>query len=470
MQKYDLIIVGAGAGGFAAANTANRLKKKTLMINDQEILPLGGTCVNVGCVPSKIMLHQGATGYYSQRSAFNAIKLSGTTDFVEALRETRKMAKGFQEKNYEKVIGRQKHVEFKEGFAKFRDSHTIAVGNQEFSGENILIATGASTFVPPIKGIEDIDYLTNKSVFFELDKKPESVIILGGGPEAMEFSQIFHHFGVKATIIQRSERILAKFDELIARELQKHLEAEGITIHTGTDVKQVKKIKNGVTIVFDKKGEGELTASAEMLLLATGLKPHTDKMDIGKAGIEIDEKGFIKVNERLQSTQKHIYAVGDVTGLMPLETVSAKQGNIAVQNMFEKANKTINYNEIPSAVFTSPQVASVGITEEEHMKKYNICLCRTISWNHVEKAAAIKDTRGIIRMVVDPKTKVVLGVQVVGPMAADIITTATYAIKNKMTIYDIRDTVHVFPTLSEAIKKVAQSFDQNLDDMACCVE
>jgi len=155
---------------------------------------------------------------------------------------------------------------------------------------------------------------------------------------------------------------------------------------------------------------------------------------------------------------------------MPLETVAAKQGNIAVMNMFENAKKTINYNEVPHAVFTSPEVAAVGITESEYMKKHGVCLCRTVTFDHVEKAAAIKDTRGIIRMVVDHKIRQILGVQIVGPMAADIITTAVYAIKNKMTIDGIRDTVHVFPTLSEVIKKAAQSFDQNLDEMACCVE
>lgn len=470
MQKYDLLIVGGGAGGFAAANTADRLKKKTLMVNDKEILPLGGTCVNVGCVPSKIMLHQGAVGYYPLRSAFRAIQMSGKTDFIQALRETREMAKSFQQKNYEKVISKQEFVDFKEGFAKFKNPHTIVVGSEEFYGENVLISTGASTFVPPIKGIGKINYFTNKSIFFDLDKKPESIIILGGGPEAIEFSQIFYHFGVKVTVIQRSERILTKFDELIAKELQRQLEKEGITIHTGTSIKEAKKTDDGVTIVFNKKGEVELDESAEMLLVSTGLKPHTDNLGLDKARVEVDEKGFVKTNRCLQTSQKHIYAAGDVTGKMPLETVAAKQGSIAVQNIFENANKTINYNEIPSAVFTSPEVTSVGITEEEYMKNYNVCLCRTISWEHVEKAVAIRDTRGIIRMVVDPKTKVVLGVQMVGPMAADIITTATYAIRNKMTIYDIRDTVHVFPTLSEAIKKVAQSFDQNLDDIPCCVE
>ncbi|MBR9675437.1 mercury(II) reductase [Candidatus Woesearchaeota archaeon] len=469
VNDYELIIIGGGAGAFAAGNTANKLKKKTLMINDKNILPLGGTCVNVGCVPSKIMLHQGATAYYPPRSTFKALNLNGDADFVKALKETREMVKGFQEKNYSKVIEKQEHVKFKEGRASFVDENTVKVGNQNYVADNILIATGASTLIPPVKGIRNVDYLTNANVF-NLDYQPKSIVILGGGSEAMEMSQLFRHFGTEVTVIQRSDRVLTKFDEDIANELKKHIEEEGIKIYTGTSLKEVKNKDGGVEVLFDVNGKGLETIVAERLYIATGLQPHTDNIDIEKSGVELNKKGFVQVNDYLQTNQTHIYAVGDVNGIMPLETVAAKQGSHAVKNMFENTKLTINYEEIPRAVFTSPEVAVVGITEEEHMKRYNVCLCKTIHWNHVEKASAIKETRGVIRMVIDPETKVVLGVHMVGHMAADIITTATYAIKNKMTIYDIRDTVHVFPTMSEVIKKVAQSFDQNLDDMACCVE
>lgn len=467
-KEYDLIIIGGGAGAFAAANTANKLKKKTLLINYEKILPLGGTCVNVGCVPSKIMLHQGEEYYTAIRSKFKAIKLQGRSNFIEALKETHEMVKKFRSKNYEKVIEKQEYVDFKEGLASFVESHAVKVGNETFRGKHFLIAAGASTFVPAIKRIDKVDFITNINIF-NLKKKPKSVIIIGGGPLGMEFSQIFHHFGIKVTVLQRSERVIPKFDSMLGNELQKYLEEEGITIYTKADSKEVKETKDGIKLTVEIAGKKKVL-SAEKLMLATGLQANTKLLQTENAGVDLDEKGFVKVNEYMQTSQNHIYAAGDVTGLMPLETTAAKEGNLAVLNMFENTKKTINYNELPAAVFTSPEVAAVGITEEEYMKKYNVCLCRTVTLNHVEKAAAIKDTRGLIRMVLDPKTKIVIGVHIIGPMAADIITTATYAIKNKMTIYDIRDTVHVFPTLSEMIKKVAQSFDQNLDEMACCVE
>jgi len=470
VKKYDLIILGGGAAAFAASNTANKLKKRTLMINDSKILPLGGTCVNVGCVPSKIMLHQGQEYYYPIHSQFRAIDVKGKADFVEALKETREMVEGFREKNYKRVIGKQKYIDFKEGRARFVDANTVAIGNKTYKGGNILIATGASTFVPQIEGINEIDYLTNVNIF-NLKEKPKSIVIFGGGAIAMEFSQIFNHFGIDVTVLQRSDKVLSKYDSFIGEELRKHLEAEGIKIYTGATVKKVRKTNKGLEFEVEIKGKDDLKKIvAEKVMLGVGLTAHTKNINAGKASVELDERGFVKTNEYLQTSQKHIYAAGDVTGLMPLETVAAKQGNFAVRNMFENAKKTINYEEIPSAIFTSPEVAVVGIGEEEYMKRYKTCLCRTITIDHVEKAGIVKDTRGKIRMVLDHKTNRVIGVHIVAPMAADIITTATYAIKNKMTPDDIRDTVHIFPTMSEMIKKVAQSFTQSLDDMACCVE
>ncbi len=280
---YDLIIIGGGAGAFAAANTSNKLKKKTLLINYKKILPLGGTCVNVGCVPSKIMLHQGKEYHNAIRSKFRAIKLQGKADFIEALKETHEMVKKFRNKNYEKVIEKQEYVDFEEGLASFIDSHTIKVNNETFKGEYFLIATGASTFIPLIKGIDKIDFITNVNIF-NLKKKPKSVIIIGGGPLGMEFSQIFHHFGIKVTVLQRSERVIPKFDSMLGEELKKYLENEGITIYTKADSKEIKKTKEGIELTVEINGKKKVL-SAEKLMLATGLQANTKLIETEKAGV-----------------------------------------------------------------------------------------------------------------------------------------------------------------------------------------
>jgi len=396
------------------------------------------------------------------------------------------MVEAFREQNYWNVVDHQDYVDLVEGRATFTDEHTVQVNGDTYSADNFLIATGASTYEPPIDGIQDVDYLTNRSVL-DLDYTPDSVVVIGGGPLGLEWGQIFHHFGTEVTILEHNDRVLKREDPLISQEIRTHLENEGIQIQIGVEPSQVEQTDDEVTITYEQDGE-TATVAGDELLLAPGIDPNTDDLNLDTIGVETNERGFIQINDRMETRVPHIYAAGDVTGEYPLETVAAKQGNIAARNMFEdsiesgdsarssepdgssSAGREVNYREIPHAVFTSPQVAAVGITEQEYMEEYDTCLCSTVRLDQVEKAEAIKDTRGVARMVLDHETEEVLGFHMVGPMAADIVTTATYAVKNGMTIDEIRDTVHVFPTLSEVVKKAAQSFDADLDEMACCVE
>ncbi len=468
MTDYDLIIIGGGAAAFAAANTANQLEKQTLMINDTEDLPLGGTCVNVGCMPSKTLLHQGEEYYYPEQSAFRAITLDGGAELVEAIEETNEMVEEFRSGNYEEVVGKQEYVSLIDGRARFTGNKTVDVNGETLSADNFLIATGASTFQPPIPELDDVEYLTNESVL-ELDYQPDTVVVIGGGPLGLEWGQIFHHFDTDVVVLERNDRFLPNEDPRISAEIEKHLSDEGMALYSAAETTHVRE-EGGKKIVEVEVDGAERVFEADELLLATGIVANTDDLNTGKAGVQTGERGFVEINGRMKTAQDHIYAAGDVTGELPLETVAAKQGNVAVRNMFKGAEREINYQEVPHAVFTSPQVASVGVTEQEYMEEHGTCLCSTVRMDQVEKAAAIKDTRGIARMVLDHETEEVVGFHMVGPMAADIITTATYAVKNRMTIDEIRDTVHVFPTLSEVVKKAAQSFDANLDEMACCVE
>ena len=218
-----------------------------------------------------------------------------------------------------------------------------------------------------------------------------------------------------------------------------------------------------------RPGEAEELAAAE-LLLATGVQANTADLDLDKAGVRTEANGFIQVNPYYQTDNPNVFGAGDCIGKMPLETVAAKEGAFAAENAFTVPVRTINYDHVPHAVFTNPQVASVGLTEDEEMRRFNVCSCRTIYMDVVPKAEAIKEDRGVFKMAIHPRSSKVLGVHIVAPNAADLIHEATLAVKFGLTIDDIIDTVHVFPTLSEGIKRVAQAFSRDVSQMSCCVE
>ena len=255
----------------------------------------------------------------------------------------------------------------------------------------------------------------------------------------------------------------------MAEELQRCLEAEGILINTQAHVEMLREEGN-MRVVDAKVGSNLQTFKAEELLMATGVVPNTEDMGLELAGVEVTRDGFVQVNGELQTSVPHIWAAGDVVGKPFLETIAAKEGYTAASNALEGTNKAIDYDSVPKAVFTDPQVASVGLTEEEFMKRYNFCSCRTLEIAQVPKAQAIKETRGLVKMTIHPETQVIVGVHMVAPMAADLIHEATLAVKFKLTIDNIIDTVHVFPTISEAFKRVAQSFTRDISKMSCCVE
>ncbi|MFQ5827462.1 MAG: FAD-dependent oxidoreductase, partial [Dehalococcoidia bacterium] len=320
----------------------------------------------------------------------------------------------------------------------------------------------------PFKGIEKVSYISNREAS-SLAQLPKSMIVIGGGPLGLEFAQMYARFGTEVTVLEKERQILPLGEREIGDELQRCLEEEGIEIHTGVDVEEVGE-EGGLKVVKAKQGRRRITVEGEELLLATGVAPNSDDMGLEAAGVEVGRGGFIQVNGEMQTSAPHIWAAGDVVGKTFLETVAAKEGYIAASNALEGTNKTIDYDSVPRAVFTDPQVASVGITEEEEMRRLNTCACRTVEIAQVPKARVIKETRGIIKMVVHPETQVIMGVHMVAPMAADLIHEAALAVKFKLTIDDIIDTVHVFPTMSEALKLVAQSFKRDITKMSCCVE
>lgn len=468
MEKYDLIIIGGGAAAFAAATKAADLGKKALMINSG--LPLGGTCVNVGCMPSKNLLTVGDEFFYSQRPRFKALRNSvkPVLDFQTAIKEKDKMVTKARRSNYTNILRSLKNVTLLADKAKLAGPSQVEVSGKIYEASKIIIAVGAATKPLPIPGIDTVRWLNNVTIM-QLQKLPDSMVVIGGGPQGLEFAQMFAHFGTKVTVLEAMSQILPRYELEIAAELQRCLEEEDISIYTGVRVERVAEQNGRKIITFQKDGATQQMESDEVLL-AAGIRPNTSDLGLDKAGVKVAKNGFIQVNQYYQTDNPNVFAAGDCIGKMPLETVAAKEGALATENAFTVPVRTINYDHIPSAVFTNPQVASVGLTEEEEMRRFSTCLCRTIYMDVVPKSFAVNETRGAFKMVIHPRNYKVLGVHIVAPLAADLIHEATIAVKHGLTIDDIIETVHVFPTFSEGIKRVAQAFTRDVSKMSCCVE
>jgi len=471
VQNYDLVIIGQGSAAFAAAIKAEELGAKTALVgtNRTRGALLGGTCVNVGCVPSKNLLTVGVHYSDSYREPFEAIRYGKTRlDFKRAIAEKDALVRKFRKEKYSEVLKSLQNVDHVSGEGRFVSRDEVKVGQRTVKGRKFLIATGARAKAPQVRGVETVDYITNEEAL-GLSELPESMIVVGGRALGLEFAQMYAHFGTRVTVLQRSERILPDHEPEISVELRRYLEEEGIQIHTGVQLKEVSQSGETKTVSTLTDGVAK-RFEAEQILFATGRTPNTDRLNADKAGVGLDDSWFVKVNNEMQTSAPHVWAAGDVIGEPMLETIAAKEGSVAVNNAFSDTKKRIDFNEVPSAVFTYPEVASVGLTDAEANGRGIRCTCGIVPFDLVPKAHIIGDTRGLIKLVADNKSKRVVGVHIIAPHAADLIHEGVLAVKYGLTIDDIIDTVHVFPTLSESIKLAAQSFYRDVGKLSCCIE
>ena len=471
MEEYEYAIVGQGAAAFAAALKADEAGIKTVMIGKNETrgAVLGGTCVNVGCVPSKRLITVGNFLDKINKNRFDGLYYSTKVEnFNKIMQDKEFLVGSMRFSKYQKVLGKLKNVKYINGFASFKDKNTLIVNGKEIKARRILIATGARAKIPEISGIEKVKYLTNEEAL-SMKRLPKSIIIIGGRALGLEFAEMFAHFNVKVTLLQRSERILPNWEPEVSYYLEQYLKEEGVNIITNAKIDKVSKSEKAVKVHFSVKGK-EQDVNAEEILLATGRTPNIEKLNLNNVGIKLNEFGFIKTDKYMETSIKGIYAAGDVTGEPMLEALAAAEGNKATVNAFSDKKLAIELNSVPSAVFTFPEAARVGLTDEEANRKGIKCACRPVMFKDLAKAGIIKDTRGLIKMVIDSKTKRILGVEIVGENAADLIHEAVLAVKFKLTIDDIIDTVHMFPTLSEIMKLGALSFYHNVEDLSCCSE
>ncbi|MEM4912561.1 MAG: mercury(II) reductase, partial [Metallosphaera sp.] len=363
---------------------------------------------------------------------------------------------------YEDVINSY-DVKLKIGKAHFISPNAIKVNGETIEAKKFIIATGSSPSIPNIKGLNEVGFWTNVEALSP-NKKISSLAIIGGRALALEFAQMYKRLGVDTIVLQRSERILPDWEPEISLAVKNYLgENDSIPIFTNVRVKEVRK-GNGGKIVVTDKGEVE----ADEILLATGRKPNVE-MNLDAAGIELNDKGGIKVNEELRTSNPNVFAAGDVIGGPMLEALAGRQGSIAAENAIMNVKRKIDIISVPQVVFIEPNVAKVGLTALEAMKEGYDIDHRVVKMNSIAKARILRENYGLIKMVIDKKFRNILGVQMFGKYAAEVINEAALAIKFRATIDDLIDTIHVFPTMGESLRIVALAFTSDVSKMSCCV-
>ena len=461
-----MVILGSDSAAFAAALKAADHGRKTAMI---ERSTLGGTCVNVGCVPSKNLLRAGELRYYDSHREFPGIRPGGATfEFNRIIEQKNQIVRGLRKEKYADVLRSLPSTKLFRGNARFVSRTRVKVDGINVDGRKFLIATGSSPRIPSIPGIENVDYLTNVEAL-NLRSRPASMIVLGGRALGLEFAQMYSHMGTRVTLLQRSHRIIPEEEPALSDALRQYLEEEGIKIKTGVRIKRIYQKQNEKVVVATVNGR-EFEARGEELLLATGRDPNTNLLGLETVPVGLKQDGAVRVNREMHTTAPHVWAAGDVIGEPMQETIAAKEGATAAENALSGTHKKIDFLPVPRAIFTSPQVATVGLTEKGAHEHGIECACRTIPMSKVPKAIVIRETRGLIKMVAESSTGRILGVLILADGAADIIHEAVLAVKYKLTIDDIIDTVHVFPTMTESIKLAATSFRKDIDELSCCAE
>ncbi|HLZ69968.1 MAG TPA: mercury(II) reductase [Dehalococcoidia bacterium] len=477
-SHFDLVILGSGSTAFAAALRAAERGKSVVMTEQRTI---GGTCVNRGCLPSKNLIEASRLVYDAANPRYPG--LAGARlplDFRALIAQKDQIIHDYRGKKYESIIGPEKRIEIVAGEARFISDRTVAVADRVLSGERFVIATGSHPVTPDIPGLAQTPFLTSDLLTsdegMELTELPASLVIIGGGYIALELGQMFARFGTAVTIVERSRQLLAHgYEPEVGPAITDILRDEGLTVLTNARVQATEPTEGGVSVHVQVYGR-ERVLHAERLLLAAGRQPNTDNIGLEQAGVALDEHGAVRVDEYLQTSVPQIFAAGDVvgreTGSQMATPVGAHDGGIAAHNAFAGAGqrRRVDHRVIPRAIFTDPPIASVGLTEAQAIAAGHPCWCNTVPMELVPRAGAIRDTRGLIKMVADADTYEVLGVSMVGVAAGEVIHEAAMALRFHASLDDFIDLVHVYPTMAEALKIVAISRYKDPARLSCCAE
>ncbi|PCJ60366.1 MAG: mercury(II) reductase [Rhodospirillaceae bacterium] len=459
---YDLAVIGAGAAGFSAAITAAEQGAQVALIGHGTI---GGTCVNVGCVPSKTLIRAAEAVHQAHTaSRFEGLRAEGRlVDWRALVRQKDALVASLRQEKYKDLLPRYETLNYLEGPARLADNGVVVNGDL-IQAAKLVIATGARPALPAIAGIEDVPALTSTTAM-ELEFLPKSLLVIGGGYIGCEQAQMFARLGVEVTLTCRS-RLLPSAEPEISEALTHCLVEEGIAVRCGLTYRSLARTGDGIafTVLEDEKTQ---TITTERLLVATGRTPNTGGLGLKEAGIALNRDGTIRVDNHMQTSQPNIYAAGDVTGLNLFVYMAAYGAGIAAKNALGDT-RSYNNHAMPWVVFTDPQVAGVGWTEAEARARGHETRISVLPLDRVPRALAARDTRGLIKLVADAPTNRLLGAHILAPEGADSIQTAALAIRHNLTIADLTDMIFPYLTTVEGLKLAALAFDRDVTKLSCC--
>ncbi len=460
MKQYDAIVIGAGQAGGPLAKKLALAGKKTAIVEKRWI---GGTCVNDGCTPTKTMVASAKMAYLAANSGPLGVKIKSFSVDMPKIKKRKDEIIHLFRNGSKKGLESARNLDLIFGEAVFTTDKTILVKlnsgrKTELKADLIFINTGAKPFIPEIEGLGDIDYLTSTTIL-DLDHIPEHLLIIGGNYIGLEFGQMFRRFGSKVTVIEKSGRIVSREDEDVSAELTKILADESITIHTNATAGYFKKKANGKIVATINKDGKEEKIKCTHVLVAVGRTPQTGALDLPKTGVKTDDHGNIITNDKLETNIKGIYALGDVKGGPAFTHISYNDYTIVYRNLIDKQKLTIKDRPVPYCMFTDPQLGHIGLSEADAKKqgiKYKVA---KLPMAYVARAIETGDTRGFMKAVVDPDTKLILGATILGAEGGEIMTILQMAMMGGITYEQIRYCVFAHPLYAESLNNLFMTLE-----------
>jgi mycothione reductase len=456
MKKYDVIVIGSGCG----MNIAEEALAHGLSVALVDKGPLGGTCANLGCIPSKMLIFAADRIAEIQEARKLGIEAEiKNIEFGFIMERMRKFIQGNQE-HMRQGVSHAENLGFHEGEGHFVDDYTIEVNGKKIKGDKIFIASGSRPLIPPIKGLDSVNFLTNETVL-QLKERPESLIIIGGGYIAVEYGHFFAAMGTKVTILEMADRLVLAEEPEISEVLKKEL-GRRMDVYTNVRAEEVKENRRGIIVIAtDAKSGAKKEFTAQRILVAVGRRSNADLLMVENTGIEVDKRGFVKVDEYLETTKRNIFAVGDINGQQMFTHVANVEASLAADNAIHGRKTKMDYSAAPHAVYSHPQIASVGMTEETARKAHKILVGKA-EYSDVAKGEAMMEETGFAKAVVEAGTGKILGFHSIGPYAPILIQEVVNTMASGGGIDQIQTSMHIHPAITELIPVVLNKLNNTI--------